>query len=314
MATSGSIDYTVTAIKVIEEAFSYAGVKEDEEPLTAAMRVNGFTTLNLMIKAWQSQRLHLWAKQEAVIFLDVNKSEYKLGVSGDEACNLDDFVSTSTTSEEALSSTVIEVTSTSGMLALDNVGIKLDDNTRHWTTIVSVDSSTQITIAIGLPSVSSAASSVFTFTNFIERPLRILGVRNAKYGSDNEFEIRQFSRQEYFNQPNKLSNGSVVNYYYSPQLDQGGFYVWPTTSSVDDYVRITFERNLEDVDANSDNLDFPIEWAETVIFNLAARLSVKYDAPVSKQEKLSVLANSTLEALLGYDEEPSSLNIRPRFN
>lgn len=314
MATSGSINFTITALELVEKAFSYSGVKEDEQPLTAAERKNGFLSLNLMIKAWQAQRLHLWAKQEAVIFLDVGKTDYKLGVSGDEACNFDDFISTALTSDEVALSTVIEVSSTTGMLAADNIGIKLDDGTRFWTTIVSVDSSTQITITTGIPSAASTSNSVFTFTNLIERPLRVIGVRNASYGNDNEFEIRQFSRQEYFNQPNKTSTGTVVNYYYSPQLDQGRFYVWPTAPSVDDYIRVTYERNLEDVDVNSDNLDFPIEWGETLIFNLAARLAVEYDAPVSKQEKLAVLANSTLDKLLGYDEEPSSLNIRPRIN
>lgn len=314
MATSGSTDFTVTALEVVDAAFSYVGVKEDEQALQAAERKAGFLALNLMIKAWQAQRLHLWGKQEGVIFLDVGKTDYKLGASGDEACNFDDFISTSTTADEIAAATVIDVSDTTGMVALDNVGIKLDAGTRHWTTIVSVDSSTQITITTGLPTAAASGNSVFTYTNLIERPLRIIGVRNARFGSDNEFEIRQFSRQEYFNQPNKTSTGTVVNYYYSPQLDQGRFYVWPTAPNADDFIRVTFERNLEDVDVNADNLDFPIEWGETIIFNLAARLAVQYDAPVSKQEKLSVLANSTLDKLLGYDEEPSSLNIRPRFN
>lgn len=313
MATSGSINFTVSALDIVEKAFSYAGVKEDEQSLQAAERKSGFLSLNLMIKAWQAQRLHLWAKREAVIFLDVGKTDYNLGVSGDEACDFDDFISSSLTADEIATDTVIAVADTTGMLAADNVGIKLDAGTRHWTTIVSVDSSTQITITVGLPSAAASGNSVFTFTNFIERPLRILSVRNSKFSSSSEFEIRQFSRNEYFNQPNKTETGAVVNYYFSPQLDQARFYVWPTAATVDDFLRVTFERNLEDVDVNADNLDFPIEWAETIIFNLAARVSVEYDAPVSKQEKLSVLANSTLDVLLGYDEEPSSLNIQPRI-
>jgi hypothetical protein len=267
-----------------------------------------------MVKAWQAQRLHLWAKEEGVLFLDNGTSDYQLGVGGDEATTLDDFISTATTNDEIALATVIEVTSTTDMLAADTVGIKLDSNIRHWTTIVSVDSATQITITTGIPTVAASGNSVFTFTNLIERPLRILSVRNAKFSTDSEFEIRQFSRNEYFNQPNKTTTGTVVNYYYSPQLGRGRFYVWPTASSVDDFIRFTFERSLQDFDVAANNPDFPIEWTETLIWNLAARLAVDYDVPIAKQQLISATANSFLEELLGYDEEPSSLNIRPRFN
>ncbi len=314
MATSGSIDFSVTASDIINQAFSKAGVKAAEQALTPDELSDGLLSLNLMVKGWQAQRLHLWTKTEGILFLDVSKQNYDLGVGGDEAADFDDFINTTTTSAEIALATVIEVASTTGMVAADNVGIKLDDNTRHWTTIVSVDSATQITITTGIASASASGSTVFTFTNFIERPLRILSSRRSDTSDNNEIEVFQFSRQDYFNQPNKAATGSVVNYYYSPQLTLGRFYVWPTTSSVDDFVRFTYERTIEDFDVNANNPDFPIEWSEAIIWNLAARIAVDYNTPIQKQQVISATANSLLDELLGFDEEPSSISVQPRFD
>ena len=112
----------------------------------------------------------------------------------------------------------------------------------------------------GLHSCSNSRSSVFTFTNLIESPNRTLSYRQKTFNQDNEIEVFPFSREQYFNQVNKLSRGTVVNAYYSPQLNNGRVYVWQTASSVNDFVRFTCERSIEEVLICDDNLDLPNEW------------------------------------------------------
>lgn len=314
MATSGSTDFSVDGLFIVEQAFYKIGVKKAEQALQPTEIQDGLDSLNLMVKAWQGQGLHLWTREEGVLFLDVGKTDYFIGPTGDEATNLDDFVGTNTTSAEVALATVIEVLDTTGMTAADNVGIQLDDATRHWTTIVSVDSTTQITITIGIPSAAASNNTVFTFTTFIERPLRVTSFRRKTFNADNEIQVESWSRDEYFNQVNKNSQGTVVNAYYSPLLGNGRMYVWQTASSVNDFVRFSFERNIEDFDLTTDSPDFPIEWAETLIWNLASRLGVDYDAPVIKLQLITANANAFLENLLGFDEEFESLNLQPDFN
>lgn len=314
MTTSGSVDFTMTATQVINSAFNKIGVKAAEQALEPGEFQDGIDALNLMMKAWQAQGLHLWSKTEGVLFLDVGKTDYFLGPTGDEATLLDDFIGTTTTSAEATSSAVIEVVDTTGMVALDNVGVELDSASRHWTTIVSVDSSTQITITVGLPSAAKSGSTVFTFTNLIQRPLRVLSTRRKTFNEDNEISVNSWSRDEYFNQVNKASSGTVVNFYYSPKLGNGRFYVWQTASNVNDIVRITFERPIEDVDIGDDTLDFPVEWLEAIIYNLAARLADDYDAPPIKLQTVNTKAAQFLDDLIGFDEEMESLNISPGSN
>lgn len=314
MATSGSVDFTLDARQVIGLAFGKIGVKAAEQALQASEMQDGVDALNLMLKAWQAQGIHLWTKEEGVIFLDVGKTDYLLGATGDEATTLDDFVNATTSADEIAAAVVIDVTDTTGMVAAANVGVQLDAGVRHWTTIVSVDSPTQITITDGLPSAASSGSTVYTFTNLIQRPLRVLSTRRQTVGQDNEITVNMWSRSEYFNQVNKLSQGTVVNAYYSPQLGNGRFYVWQTANSVNDIVRITFERPIEDIDIGDDNLDFPVEWTEAIVYNLAARLADDYDAPAIKVQTVNAKADRFLDDLLGFDEEMESLNLQPDFN
>ena len=313
MATSGSVSFSMTADRVIDKAFAKIGVKEAEQALESFEFQDGIDALNLMIKSWGAQGLHLWTKDEGILFLDTGKTDYNLGPTGDEAAQLDDFIGTDSTAAKVATDTIIDVVSTTGMVALDNVGVELDDNTRHWTTIVSVDSSTQITITAGLPSASKSESTIFTFTSLVQRPQRVLSCRRKTFADDNEIPVNSWSRQEYFNQVNKTSTGTVVNCYYSPQLDNGRMYVWQTASSVNDFLRFTFERPLEDILIGDDNLDFPVEWLEAIIYNLAMRLADDYDVPPTKVQTVSAKAIQFLDDLLGWDEEMESLNLQPDF-
>lgn len=313
MATSNSVDFTLDARGIASETFKKLGIRTAETPLEAFEIQDALNQLNLMLKGWQNQGLHLWTEEEGIIFLDVGKENYLLGSTGDEATNLDDFIGTTLTAAKVATDTVIEVSSTTGMIALDNVGIELDDKTRHWTTIVSIVPGVSVTITTGLPSASKSGSTVFTFTKLIQRPLRISSSRRKTFNVDNEIDIMSWSRNEYFNQVNKSSQGTVVNAYYSPLLTNGRYYVWQTASNVNDFVRISFERPIQDIDLTTDNLDIPVEWLETVIYNLAARMVDDYPVPERKARSILIKAAFFLTESLGWDEEIESINIQPDF-
>lgn len=314
MATSGTTTFTLTAGDVVERAFSKIGVKAAEQALQSFEMKDGLEVLNLVLKSMQAEGLHLWSREEGVLFLDVGKTDYLVGPTGDEATTLDDFIGTTTTSDEAALATVIEVSDTTGMLANDTAGIELDDKTRHWTTIVSVDSSTQITINTGIPSVAASGSTVFTFTNLIDRPLKITSFRRKTFGVDNEIIVNQWSRDEYFNQTNKNSQGTVVDAYYSALLGNGRIYVWQTASSVNDFVRFSFQSSIEDVGDQTKTLDIPVEWLDAIIYGVAARLVDDYDTPTVKGDRIILKAQGMLDDVLGWDQEYESINLQPDFN
>ena len=313
MSTSGSVSFSLNALQIIEKAFSKIDVKIAEQSLESFEEQDGIDALNLMIKAWGAQGLHLWTKEEGVLFLDAGKTDYNLGPTGDKACQLDDFISTKTTVAQVAADVVFPVLSTVNMVTGDYVGIELDDNTRHWSTL-TVDNATQITIATGIPSGSKATSTVFTFTKLVDRPNRVLSTRRKTFGQNNEIPVSSWSRNQYFNQVNKLSRGTVVNSYYSPQLNNGRIYVWQTADNVNNLLRFTFERPMQDLLIGDNNLDMPNEWLEAVVYGLAYRLSDDYNTPPAKADRVGQKAIAFLDDLLGWDEEMESLNLQPDFN
>jgi hypothetical protein len=314
MATSGTVSFTMTSLQVVNKAFGKIGVKVAEQALQADEYQDGQDNLNLMIKSWSAQGLHLWSKDEGLLFLDAGKTDYNLGPLGDKSCQFDDFIGTTTTAAAVATATVIAVVDSTGMVALDYVGIELDDNTRHWTTILSVDNATQVTLTTGIVSAAKSGSTVFTFTTLAQRPNRILSYRRKTFAENNEIPVISWDRQNYFNQVNKFSRGTIVNAYYSPQLGDGRVYVWQTASDVNQLLRYTFERPLEDITDSSQTLDFPPEWLEAIIYNLAARLADDYDTPPPKADRVAQKAISFLDDLLGWDEEMGSLNLQPDFS
>jgi hypothetical protein len=313
MALSGSTDFTLSAAKVVEKAFSLLGVKAAEQPLTASEREDGQEALNIMLKYWVANGYHLWTKTQGVLFTQTGKTDYLLGATGDHACLYDDFVATTTTSAIISGSAVIPVTSSTGMSASDYVGIKLSDGTRQWSTIASVDSSTQITLDDNLTGAASTGTSVFTYTSIVERPLRILNARRKLYGFDDEIMCVELSNDDYFNMSLKSSQGTITSYYYQPVLGNGRMYLWQTSDNVDQLVYFTFCRTIQDIDEQSNNLDVPVEWLDAVTYNLAARLADDYNAPANKVETVLFKAGAFLKTLKEWDVNNTSVQIVPSY-
>lgn len=310
MALSGTVTFNMTARQAAEWTFSLIGVKKMEQPLQAAELQDWLNSANLMLKSWQAQGLHLWKEEEAVLFLNVGQTDYNIGVGGDPCCRLDDFVGTTTTTDLLAAATVIPVTDSTGMTNGDAVGIELSNGDRFWTTL-TVNSATQITIGTGLPSAASSGASVYTYTTLLNRPLRILSFRRKIFEQDNEIMVETWSRDQYFNQVNKQSQGTVVNAYYSPQLANGKIYVWQTASQVTQLLRFTYEDPIQDIANDTNNLDIPVEWLETFCYNVAARLCDMYDVPVEKVQTVGSKAALFLDNLLGFDQEMTSISVRP---
>jgi hypothetical protein len=307
MTTSGSIDFTLTAGDVVEEAFKLLGIKPAEQTLQDFESQDGLRTLNLMLKSWQAQGLHLWAAEEGIVFLESSKSKYLLG--SDRATRADDFIGVTLTSAAISTATTLALDS-SGMAIGDQIGVELDDGTRHWTTIATVPDSISVTITLGLTAAAASGNSVYTYTTILERPLRIKDyIRRQTFGQNNEIEITKFSRQGYFTQTDKTSAGTVTGVYYSPQLTNGELYVWQPVNTITELLRFTFERSIEDIDDSTNTLDIPVEWLETVIYNLAARLADSYTSP--KGQTITAKAQFFLDELLGWDEEDNIMKVEP---
>lgn len=310
MATSGSVTFNITANTIITKALSLVAERAAEIPLTNSEVSDGLIDLNLMAKEWQAQGLHLWKRDEGILFLDAGVTSYLLGPNGAEACLLDDFINTDITTAALAGANTI-VLDTSGMVAGGFIGIELDDGTRQWTTVLTVDSPTGVTITDPLTDSAEISNSVFFYTTQIERPLRVESARRNLLGNNTEVELDKWSKQEYFAQTNKGSEGTPTAFYYSPKLVDGELFIWQTSDSVRRVLKFTFQRSIEDFITTSDNPDFPIEWGNALIYGLASRIGHQYQVPLAKLASIDARAEMMLDEVLGWDEEVTSLNIQP---
>ena len=314
MATSGSVNFDQTRNELIQDALALIGVYGVGRTISAEDMNFSANMLNKLVKTYQAAGLHLWAKEEAYLFVEDNTGEYTLSADATSArmCSRSDAVITELSTAAVASATTLVVDSTAGMTAADIIGIVNDDDVVDWTTIVSVDSATGLTITAGLTGACAINQNVYTFTSRVNKPLRILGMRRVTGGpsSPSSIPMMTLSHQEYFDLPNKELNGNPTHFYYNPDLTTGNLYMWARPSTPETYFEVTFERQLEDFDGSTHTPDFPSEWLECLTYQLAVRLAPAF-GKLNVIPVLAPLATELFDKVSSFDTEVNSISLIP---
>ena len=309
MARSGSYDFSLTGDSIISGAIRIVkgmGGKFGGSTAGQAEKLQARDTLNMMLKEWQGQGVGLWLNKEIVVFLAYRDGQYSLGSSGDQACLVSELVETELSSSSSASGTTLTVDSITGIADGDVIGIELDDDTLDWTTVNGSPSGSTVTITTGLTSAAGVDNNVYTYTNIAQRPL---SVKDARLVSDSQTETPLYvcTRQEWYDLPNKQSNGTPSQVFYDRQLDSGILYVWPRPNKVDSYIKLSCRYPVQDFDAASDDPDFPQELHRAVKFNLAVDLAFEYEGV--DQNRFAQLKNHATflyNTMAIYDQEYGS--------
>lgn len=82
MATSGSVDYSVTAIDILNSAYELARVKDPAESLNTGQVNQGLGALNRIIKYLMKMGMPLWAIKKDSITLVESTQSYTCGSGG----------------------------------------------------------------------------------------------------------------------------------------------------------------------------------------------------------------------------------------
>ncbi|MGZ5799244.1 MAG: hypothetical protein ACXWJZ_01265 [Burkholderiaceae bacterium] len=307
MTTSGTASFAMNRDEIIIDALENIGALGVGEVPDAAQISMCARKLNMMVKAWMAQGVHLWALKEATLFLSVGTPTYSLGSTGTHCT--DTYVHTTLSTNEATNSTSLGITSATGMSANDFIGIVLDDGTIHWTTISGAPGTTT-TIATGLASAATAGNVVFAYTTKINRPQRIQSAYRRNI--DNfDLDLEELSREDYASLSNKFIQGKPIKYCYDPQLTNGILSVWLTPDIATDVIRFWYERPLQDFNAATDNPDFPIEWAEALSAGLSLRIARPYGLTLQEIQSLEQQSAIKLDIALGYGIENVSVMFQP---
>lgn len=279
MATSNSVDYSATGTNIVTEALELLGVIDPGIGVSTNDQTSCLRTLNYLLKQWSGNfdfapGLKVFNRKRGYVFLQKAQSVYSLGPSGDNATL--SYVGTTFRVAGVAANTTLELTSTTGMMAADFIGIELDSGSIQWTTISSVtDADTLVIPAPGLTSAVAVGRKVFAYTTKLIRPLYIeaavLRDTNAK-----DTPINPMSMMYYESLSSKTDDADPNYYLYENSLTNGKLYFDYEPLDVTKVVRITFMAPTEDIDAIANDIAMPQEWFSPVAIGLAKQVAPKF--------------------------------------
>jgi hypothetical protein len=311
MTTSNSTDFNATRNDIIRGALRIILVTTAGETPGPSEMDDASEALNMMIKAWAANGIHLWTLTNATLFCTKGVANYSLPGSH---CTKD-YTSAKLSANAAIGVTSLSVDSIVGIVNGQNIGILLDNGEMHWTTVNGAPTGTTVIITDALPSPAAGVNQVYAYTTAIERPLRLHTLRNMNLTGGEipfAFNAEPLARSDYLRMPNKTATGTPIQGYYDPQLNIGEFYCWPTPDTSKHRINFTYERTLEDFDNISDTPDFP-QWCIACIkWNLALEIAPEYN----KTPSAFVIAQAQMykEMMLNYDRDMGSVYFEPMLS
>ena len=293
---------TYTRNDLIARAMRLTGRFAAGEPLSADTIHDVALTLNLMLKEWQTYGWYLWLEEEATCFFADGQYEYTIGSAASDDNATLSHVKTEIYSAASAAQTSIVLDSTSGMTAGDYIGIEEESNYLQWTTIGSVDTASQVTLASGLTYSTVVDNHVYAYTTKMQRPL---AVRNARleYEDQHEVTLQTLSRDEWFDLADKTTEGVPVNIYWNPKKSSGKFYVWPRPSTVKHRLRFTACMPFTEFTSATQAPDFPEEWYDALTWCLAAEVAPEFGVAMDRITYLETKAMDKKMRLQVWDQE-----------
>jgi hypothetical protein len=327
MATSGSKDFSITRSELIAAALRKCGVYDHGEPIPAEEEQDAAFALNVLVKEWSARGIDIWLRQELTVFINGGgQQSYEIGHGSiaatpeDHATISEPIVSKLTADAPTTGGVVnISVEDTTGMGGSVNtgaLGIKLDDNTLHWTSITSVVDSTTLTILDGPTTAASSGKAVYNYRYnqdaglAVEEPKPqkfLYAMRRNNDGLDVPVDI--IGEKEYQALSLKSQEGQTTQVWYKPGRTTGELHVWPTGGNNGGFDRLVIQAQFhpDDMDAVSNEPEFPIEWANALIFHLAHDLCPEYGVDRQTRADLYAIAERKLNEQLDYDVENASV-------
>jgi len=307
-----------SAYDIIRQAFQIIGVigTMSTETIDDGDIKVALDALNAMIKALEANGTRLFQKNEATLFLNAGQNRFILGdtVDGSDvtiyAHATENFNTTQLTAVAAIGTTIIAVDTSSEVSVNDFIAVVVNGNNYQWSTVKSKPDTTHIELNDALTTAASNNAYVYSYTYKIEKPLNVYEGRRQNT-SLIDTPMWLMSHKQWTEQPNKLVQSTPVSLNYQPKSTFGYLYIWPTASTDAEYkVNFTYDRQIEIFENTLDKQDFPNEWSEAIIYQLAVRLAPRY-GKLTTLDRLKPLADELLKKMEGFDNESGSVYVQP---
>lgn len=323
MSVSGTTSFNQTFYQIIYDALRKLNVYGLGRTVSADDMTTASNQLNRMIKFWGTKGLHLWCKEEGVLYFTQYQSKYgfgnssSIGVTPAFASLASGAHSSQTSASAALGATTLNILNSANMNIGDYIGVVQSDMSLFWTTVATIPNSTSVTLTLGTTQTINQAANVYSFTTKLNKPYRIISARlrngfdYGSYSTENDLIMNPMSHAEYYDLPIKSINGSTPNqFYYDPQLDYGILNLWTRPMDCSYRVHFTYERVMDDMTNPGDTFDLPQEWLDPIVWNLAVLLAPDF-AKEKKLQAIAPMAEAMLKELLDFDAEQTGVSFQP---
>lgn len=304
-----SLPFSQPVYQIIARAMRLANATGPQELPTLGMTNNAFVSFNAMVKAWQGDGIHVWAIEEAILFPEVGQAMYRVGgATTDHFALWNTMVLSRAAQNGAAGATTLTLSTTAGMAAGYVFGLPISASEMFWTTLASDPVGNVVTLADPLTADVATGAAVFAYPSGMVRPLRVYGARRYIYQSELENPLIGLSRLDYMALPNKANRGTITEFFFDAQNDpktnpQALMYVWPVPADTAFGVRFTSQRPLDGFIDLTTVQDFPAEWTNALVFNLAVEIAPEYNMEPTAFERLQILAAQKLQAARAWDRD-----------
>lgn len=323
MTTSGDTQLTVNRNEIVRRAYiKLTAVDANVTTIPAILMQDGTAQLNSMIARWYKTGIHIWKVREIVLFPQAFQRRYNISLSSPDHVT-ETYFQTTILQSQLAGATTLDVTSSADMLVGDQIGVVLDGGVVHWSTVTAVPTATSVTLALALTTSATAGNMVWNYhaatTCTVPRPVG-MGRGNGSLRRHDpigqiDTPIGPFlSRLDYDSLPNKSGPGIITQAFYDLQLSAGYVSVWLVPSQIMQICKMTAQLPIEYFDTATNTPDFPAEWTDALVYNLADMLSGESDVPAAARQDIAQRAALYLAEVSAEDREGESLFFSPNMD
>lgn len=131
-------------------------------------------------------------------------------------------------------------------------------------------------------------------------------------GSNIEMTIKTI--YEYNTIASTGATGQPIQLFYQPLVNFGKITLWPTpdfSAVANKQIKIVYQQPFDDFVSAGDTPDFPQEWHQAIIYQLATTLAPEYGVPLQDRQMLLQEAKMYTEEALSFGNDESSLFFSP---
>lgn len=143
------------------------------------------------------------------------------------------------------------------------------------------------------------------------KPLKVIQawLRQKTVNPPIDTPMQLLSKQEYNTLGSKFSTGVANSVYYNVRQNNGELVVYLTPNQNASYqydLYFVCQQPMDDVTAGGQVPDFPAEWMNTLVWNLADQLAIEYSLPISTRQEIAARARAYQDQLVDWDVEATS--------